>query len=301
MRYIVTGAAGFIGSHLAETLGDAGHEVVGVDCFTDYYDPAEKERNARGLDVQRLDLAGEELDLDGVDGVFHLAGQPGVRSFGDVFPLYLRRNVLATQRVLEACAATGTRLVFASSSSVYGEAEAYPTPEDATPRPISPYGITKLACEHLARAYAGDVVTLRYFTVYGPRQRPDMAFRRVCDALLAGDTFEVYGGGLQSRSFTYVADTVDATIAAMERAPAGSLFNVGGGEEATMLDAISLLEQASGRSLDVRHVDAARGDVSRTKADDSRIAAALGWSPSTSLADGLKAMWSWASARVAAA
>ncbi|HEX6788975.1 MAG TPA: NAD-dependent epimerase/dehydratase family protein [Gaiellaceae bacterium] len=301
MRYIVTGAAGFIGSHLAETLADAGHEVVGVDCFTDYYDPAEKERNAQGLEVRRLDLAEGALDLDGIDGVFHLAGQPGVRSFGDVFPLYLRRNVLATQRVLESCNASGTRVVFASSSSVYGEAEAYPTPEDATPRPISPYGITKLACEHLARAYGGDVVTLRYFTVYGPRQRPDMAFRRVCDALLSGDTFEVYGGGGQSRSFTYVADAVDATISAMERAPGGSLFNVGGGEEATMLDAIALLEQASGRSLDVRHVDAARGDVSRTKADDSRISAALGWSPTTSLADGLSAMWSWASARVAAA
>jgi nucleoside-diphosphate-sugar epimerase len=301
MRYIVTGAAGFIGSHLAEALVAAGHDVVGVDCFTDYYDPAEKERNARGLDVRRLDLAEDPLDLDGVDGVFHLAGQPGVRSFGDVFPLYLRRNLLATQRVLEACSATGTRLVFASSSSVYGEAGAYPTPEDATPRPISPYGITKLACEHLARAYGGDVATLRYFTVYGPRQRPDMAFRRVCDALLAGDAFEVYGGGLQSRSFTYVADAVDATLAAMERAPGGSLFNVGGGEEATMLDAIALLEQASGRSLDVRHVDVAWGDVSRTKADDSRINAALGWSPSMSLADGLQAMWSWASARVAAA
>lgn len=301
MRYIVTGAAGFIGSHLAETLGGAGHEVVGVDCFTDYYDPAEKERNAGGSDVRRIDLAEDSLDLDGVDGVFHLAGQPGVRSFGDVFPLYLRRNVLATQRVLEACTAAGTRLVFASSSSVYGEAEAYPTPEDATPRPISPYGITKLACEHLARAYGGDVVTLRYFTVYGPRQRPDMAFRRVCDALLAGDMFEVYGGGLQSRSFTYVADAVDATISAMERAPAGSLFNVGGGEEATMLDAIALLEEASGRSLDIRHVDAARGDVSRTKADHSRITATLGWSPTTSLTDGLSAMWSWASARVAAA
>jgi UDP-glucuronate 4-epimerase len=301
MRYIVTGAAGFIGSHLAEALIDGGHEVVGVDCFTDYYDPAEKERNAQRLEMRRLDLADDPLELDGVDGVFHLAGQPGVRSFGDVFPLYLRRNVLATQRVLEACSSAGTRLVFASSSSVYGEAEAYPTHEDATPRPISPYGITKLACEHLARAYGGDVVALRYFTVYGPRQRPDMAFRRVCDALLAGDTFEVYGGGLQSRSFTYVADAVDATIAAMERGPVGSLFNVGGGEEATMLDAIALLEQASGRSLDVRHVDAARGDVSRTKADDSRINAVLGWSPTTSLADGLNAMWSWASARVAAA
>ena len=301
MRYVVTGAAGFIGSHLAEALGDAGHDVVGVDCFTDYYEPAEKERNAQGIDMRRVDLAEEPLDLDGVDGVFHLAGQPGVRSFGDVFPLYLRRNVLATQRVLEACTAAGTRLVLASSSSVYGEAEAYPTTEDAMPRPISPYGITKLTCEHLVRAYGSDVVTLRYFTVYGPRQRPDMAFRRVCEALLGGDTFEVYGDGLQSRSFTYVGDAVGATISAMERASAGSLFNVGGGEEATMLDAIALLEQASGRALDVRHLDAARGDVSRTKADDSRIGAALGWSPTTPLADGLQAMWSWASARVAAA
>ena len=190
VRYVVTGAAGFIGSHLAEALVQAGHDVVGIDCFTDYYDPAEKEENARGLDVRRLDLAADPLDLDGVDGVFHLAAQAGVRSFGDVFPLYLRRNVLATQRVFEAAAAAGVRVVFASSSSVYGEAEAYPTPESAEPRPISPYGVTKLACEHLARAYAAgfglDAVVLRYFTVYGPRQRPDMFFRRVCDALLGG-------------------------------------------------------------------------------------------------------------------
>src|SRR5581483_929687 len=239
MRYIVTGAAGFIGSHLAEALGALGHEVVGVDCFTDYYDPAEKEANARGLDVRRLDLAEDLLELEDVDGVFHLAGQPGVRSFGDAFRLYLRRNVLATERVLEACTAAGVRLVFASSSSVYGEAEAYPTPEDTTPAPISPYGITKLACEHLLRAYDGDAVTLRYFTVYGPRQRPDMFFRRVCDALAAGDSFEIYGSGRQSRSFTYVADAVEATIAAMERAPSGAVYNVGGGEEASMVEAIA--------------------------------------------------------------
>src|SRR2546423_6756670 len=174
MRYIVTGAAGFIGWHVAEALTEAGDEVVGVDCFTDYYDPAEKVRNARGLDMRRLDLAEDALDLAGVDGVFHLAGQPGVRSFGDVFPLYLRRNVLATQRVLESCTVAGVRLVFASSGSIYGEAETHPTPEDTTPRPISPYGITKLACEHLVAAYGGDAIVLRYITVYGPRQRPDM-------------------------------------------------------------------------------------------------------------------------------
>lgn len=304
MRYAVTGAAGFIGSHLAEALQEAGHDVVGVDCFTDYYDPAEKEQNAQGLDVRRLDLADEQLDLAGVDGVFHLAAQAGVRSFGDVFPVYVRRNLVATQRVLEACAQAGVRVVLASSSSVYGDAEAYPTPEDAEPRPISPYGITKLGCEHLARAYGSafglDAVTLRYFTVYGPRQRPDMFFRRVCEALLAGRTFEIFGSGEQSRSFTYVADAVEATVAAMERAERGAVLNVGGGEEASMLEAIALLERVSGRRLDVRHVAGAKGDVSRTSADVTRIGAALGWRPRTSLEEGLARTWSWASARVAA-
>jgi UDP-glucuronate 4-epimerase len=303
MRYLVTGAAGFIGSQLAEALQAAGHEVVGVDCFTDYYDPAEKERNALGLDVRRLDLAEDALDLAGVDGVFHLAAQAGVRSFGDVFPLYVRRNLIATQRVFEAAAAAGVRVVLASSSSVYGEAEAYPTPEETAPRPISPYGITKLGCEHLARAYARgfglDAVVLRYFTVYGPRQRPDMLFRRVCERLLDGGTFEIYGSGAQSRSFTYAGDAVGATVAAMERAPAGSLYNVGGGEEASLLEAIALLERIAGRSLSVRHVDAAKGDVPRTKADVSRIGAELGWAPATSLEDGLSAMWAWRAATVA--
>jgi UDP-glucuronate 4-epimerase len=305
MRYLVTGAAGFIGSHLGEALASAGHEVVGVDCFTDYYDPAEKTRNAAGLDVLRLDLAGDPLDLAGIDGVFHLAGQPGVRSFGEVFALYLRRNLLATQRVFEAAASAGVRVVFASSSSVYGEAETYPTSEDVSPRPISPYGLTKLGCEHLAHAYARgfglDAVIVRYFTVYGPRQRPDMFLRRVCDRLLDGGSFEVYGTGAQSRSFTYVGDAVGATIAAMESAVAGSVYNVGGGEEASMRDAIAALERISGRRLALRHVDPARGDVARTKADVSRIAADLGWTPTTPLADGLSAMWSWASDTVAAA
>ena len=304
MKYVVTGAAGFIGSHLSEALLARGDEVVGVDCFTDYYDPALKEENARGIDVRRVDLAEDSLDLDGVDGVFHLAGQPGVRSFGEAFPLYLRRNVLATQRVFQSAAGAGVRVVFASSSSIYGEAERYPTPEETTPRPISPYGVTKLACEHLAAAYATafglDAVVLRYFTVYGPRQRPDMFFRRVCDALLTGGTFEIYGSGEQSRSFTEVGDTVAATIAAMDGGAPGTVYNVGGGEEASMLEAIALLERAAGRTLDVRHVEVARGDVRRTKAEVSRIRDALGWEPRVGLAGGLARMWSWASARVAA-
>ncbi|HEX5246718.1 MAG TPA: NAD-dependent epimerase/dehydratase family protein [Gaiellaceae bacterium] len=304
MRWVVTGAAGFVGSHLGEALVARGDDVVGVDSFTDYYDPAEKEENAHDLEVLRIDLADESLDLEGIDGIFHLAGQPGVRSFGETFPLYLRRNVLVTQRVFQSAAEAAVKVVYASSSSVYGEAERYPTPEDAQPQPVSPYGITKLACEQLANAYAANfglvAVGLRYFTVYGPRQRPDMFFRRVCDLLAAGGTFEIYGAGEQSRSFTEVADAVEGTIAAMDRAPAGSLYNVGGGEEASVLEAIALFERISGRSLDVRHVDRARGDVRRTKADVSRIRDQLGWEPRVGLPDGLARMWAWASARVAA-
>src|SRR5579875_2994459 len=176
MRYVVTGAAGFIGSHLSEALLERGHEVVGLDCFTDYYDVGLKEENARELDVRRVDLAHDPLDFAGADGVFHLAGQPGVRSFGDVFPLYLERNVLASQRVFEAAARDGVRVVFASSSSIYGAAERYPTPEDTPPLPLSPYAITKLTCEHLAEAYRRsfglDAVVLRFFNAFGPRQRP---------------------------------------------------------------------------------------------------------------------------------
>jgi UDP-glucuronate 4-epimerase len=304
VRYLVTGAAGFIGSHLAEALGARGHDVVGVDSFTDYYDLALKEENAASLDVARIDLAEEELDLGGVDGVFHLAGQPGVRSFGDVFDEYVRRNLLATRRVFERAAAAGVRVVFASSSSVYGDAETYPTTEETEPRPISPYGITKLGCEHLAHAYAKefalDAVVLRYFTVYGPRQRPDMAFARIVDALARDGSFELYGDGFQSRSFTYVADAVEATIAAMVDAPAGALYNVGGGAEATMRDAIATLERVSGRMLDVVERPAAAGDVRRTSADTTRIERELGWRATSSLEDGLSAQWEWASVRVAA-
>ena len=300
MRYLVTGAAGFIGSHLTEALIADGHDVVPVDSFTDYYDPALKEENAAAFDVSRLDLAEDELALDGFDGIFHLAGQPGVRSsFGD-FDVYVRRNIVATQKVFERAARAGVRVVFASSSSVYGDAERYPTPEDAPPRPISPYGITKLACEHLAHAYELDAVLLRYFTVYGPRQRPDMAFARVVDALARGVSFELYGDGRQSRSFTYVADAVAATIAAMDRARPGTLYNVGGGTEATMRDAIATLEDVSGQRLDLATRPAAAGDVRRTAADTRRIEHDLGWRATTELLGGLRAQWEWASVRVAA-
>jgi len=302
MRYLVTGSAGFIGSHLAEALRADGHDVVGLDCFTDYYDVALKEENARGQDTLRFDLARDPIDLAGFDGVFHLAGQPGVRSFGDVFETYLDRNLLASQRLFEAAAAAGMRVVFASTSTIYGEAETYPTPEDTVPRPVSPYGITELGCEHLARAmersFGLDTVVLRYFSVYGPRQRPDMAFTRIATCLAEGRTFELYGDGRQSRSFTYVGDVVRATIASM--VGGRGTYNVGGGEEVTMLEAIALLESVSGRTLDVHHVASVAGDQRRTRADTTLIRNDLGWEPTTSLQDGLAAQWDWAAARVAA-
>jgi UDP-glucuronate 4-epimerase len=304
MKYVVTGAAGFIGSHLTEALLAAGHDVVAIDSFNDYYEPALKEENAAGFDVARLDLAEDDLALDGFDGVFHLAGQPGVRSFGTVFDEYVRRNLIATQRVFESAARAGVRVVFASSSSVYGDAETYPTSEDAPVSPISPYGITKVGCEQLAYAYTQafglDAVVLRYFTVYGPRQRPDMALARIVDALARGAPFELYGDGLHSRSFTFVADIVAATATAMERAAAGTLYNVGGGEEATMRDAIATLEAASGRTLELLERPAAAGDVRRTAADTTRVERDLGWRATTGLEDGLRAQWEWASVRVAA-
>jgi UDP-glucuronate 4-epimerase len=297
-RYVVTGAAGFIGSHLADALLARGDNVVAIDFFTDYYDPARKEENAESFDVQRLDVAEDALDLGGVDGVFHLAAQAGVRPSFEHFEVYLRRNVLATQRVLETAAAAGVRVVFSSSSSVYGDAERYPTPEDADLLPISPYGITKLAAERLVAAYPVEAVVLRYFTVYGPRQRPDMGFSLLIDALLEDREFELFGD--PSRSFTFVGDVVDATIAAMDRAPTAAVYNVGGGEEATVREAIAALERASGRTARIRQGERVRGDARRTAADVTRIRSELGWSPRTSLEDGLRAQWSWAADRVAA-
>jgi nucleoside-diphosphate-sugar epimerase len=303
MRYVVTGAAGFIGSHLAEALLARGHEVVGLDCFTDYYDPGLKEENARGLDVRRLDLAADPLDFAGFDGVFHLAGQPGVRSFGDVFPHYLDRNVLATQRVFEAAARDGVRVVFASSSSIYGAAERYPTPEETRPVPLSPYAITKLTCEHLAEAYRRsfglDAVVLRYFNAFGPRQRPDMAFTRIAFALADGGRFHLFGDGDQSRGWTYVGDIVEATILAMERGQ--GTYNVGGAHEASMNETIALFERVSGRTLDVVRDAEVPGDQRRTQADTTRIRGDLGWEPQVSLEEGVERQWAWASARVAAA
>jgi nucleoside-diphosphate-sugar epimerase len=302
VKYIVTGSAGFIGSHLYEALEARGYDVVGVDCFTDYYDAGLKEENARGQQLVRLDLARDSLDLEGVRGVFHLAGQPGVRSFGEVFETYLDRNVLVSQRLFEASARAGIRVVFASTSSVYGDAERYPTAEDVVPRPVSPYGITKLACEHLVRAttqsFGLDAVVLRYFSVYGPRQRPDMAFARIATCLAEEKPFDLYGDGGQSRSFTFVGDVVEATIRAMDAGK--GTYNVGGGEEATLQETIAAFEEISGRTLELKRASVAAGDQRRSLADTSAIRRDLGWAPTTPLRDGLAAQWEWAAARVGA-
>ena len=297
MRYLVTGAAGFIGSHLTESLRSDGHDVVGLDCLHRLLRPgAEGGERARRSTCSASIWRRTGSTSRGLDAVFHLAGQPGARSFGDVFPLYLRRNVLATQRVFEAAVGAGVKVVWASSSSVYGDAERYPTPEDVMPRPNNPYGITKLACEQLhetyTRVFGLQAVALRFFTVYGPRQRPDMAFARIVAALGADQAFELYGDGSQSRSFTYVADVVDATVRALEASP--GVYNVGGGEEATMLDALSVLESVAGRTLQVTYGPSQTGDMQRTKADTGKIERELGWRAATPLRDGLSKHWQWA-------
>jgi nucleoside-diphosphate-sugar epimerase len=301
-RYLVTGCAGFIGSHLTQALTARGDAVVGVDAFTDNYARAIKERNLElcratgGVAFAEVDLADAPLEplLDGVDGIFHLAARPGVRtSWGPTFDRYLRDNLSATQRVFEAAVERGVRVVYASSSSVYGAAEAYPLQEDAKPMPVSPYGVSKLACEALACAYGAsvglDAVGMRFFSVYGPRQRPDMAFAAIFDCLVCNRPFHLFGNGRQTRDFTFVGDVVEAALAAMRDAPSGRVYNVGGGSEISMLDALTLCERIVGRRLDVRRDGAGTGDARRTLADFGRAAAELGWAPTTSLEEGLRA------------
>ena len=313
-RCLVTGAAGFIGSHLCERLVRDGHEVMGVDAFTDYYARAQKEANlaslrqAEGFSFLEADLLQADLAslLAGTDLVFHLAGQPGVRpSWGKDFDVYVRHNIAATQRLLEAAKGLPLqKLVYASSSSIYGDAESYPTPETALPKPIAPYGVTKLAAEHLSylywRNHAVPAVSVRYFTVYGPRQRPDMAFHRFIRAIMEGQEIIVYGDGEQTRDFTYVADAVEGTLRAAFAGPSGEVFNLGGGSRVTVNRVVGLLEAIAGRPARVRHVEPQRGDVRHTAADTSRAAAILGYSPAVRLEEGLRAEVDWLAGRWAA-
>jgi UDP-glucose 4-epimerase len=304
---LVTGAAGFIGSTLTDRLLADGVRVTGVDAFTDYYDVSLKRRNIaaalahQGFELLELDLGTADLaPLPEVDVVFHNAAQPGVRaSWGREFAAYTQHNVLATQRLLERYKRSKLeRIIYASSSSIYGDAESYPTSEGVLPRPFSPYGVTKLAGEHLALLYGRNfglpVAALRYFTVYGPRQRPDMAFHRFCRAMLANEPITVYGDGLQSRDFTFVADAVEANVRAWKRAAPQGVYNVGGGSQVTVLEAIALLEKSLGRKARVNLEPRPAGDPLRTRADATRLATDLGYATKVGIADGLAAQADWA-------
>ncbi len=307
MKAVVTGAAGFIGSHLCESLLGKGHEVAGIDCFLDYYPRARKEANlAACRDHSRFRLHEAPLHaldltpvLEGADQVFHLAAQAGVRaSWGRDFAVYTEHNVLATQALLEAAvAARVPRLVYASSSSVYGDAPSLPLREETACHPVSPYGVTKLAAEHLVNVYHRNhglpVCSLRYFTVYGPRQRPDMAFHRFLAAARDAQAVHLYGDGRQTRDFTYVDDIVDATRAAADRGRPGGVYNVGGGERIALGDVLNLIEEITGQRLRVEREPAQKGDMRDTFADTTAAGRDLRFRSTVSLREGLARQWAW--------
>ena len=303
MRCLVTGVAGFIGSHLAERLLTEGHEVCGIDAFIDYYPRHLKENNIDNLwswknfSLIERDLLSMYLPpvLEGVDWVFHLAAQAGVRaSWGSEFTRYADCNVLATQHLLDAVTQSKhvRRFVYASSSSVYGNTTMLPVAEDTTPHPVSPYGVTKLAAEHLCSLYHQNfgvpTVSLRYFTVYGPRQRPDMAFHRFCKAMIERNSVHVHGDGEQTRDFTYISDVVEANIqAAMQNAAIGEVMNIAGGSRVSLTQVLHLLQDISGLPLTVTHGRDQHGDVRDTFADTTRAERLLGYYPKVSLREGL--------------
>ena len=309
MRALVTGVAGFIGSTLAERLLDACSEVVGLDCFTDYYPRSHKEANLAGLRARRgftfVEAALQDTDLpgllDGVTHVFHLAAQAGVRkSWGRDFRVYTVNNVEGTQVLLEACVGRPIeRVVYASSSSVYGDDVPIPMREDALPRPVSPYGVTKLAAEQLCHLYHVNhgvpTVSLRYFTVYGPRQRPDMAFHRFLRAAREGAPIVLYGDGGQTRDFTFVDDAVTATADAALRGVPGGVYNIGGGSRVSINEVLDLIGRVTGRALDVRREPAQPGDMRDTYADTTLARRDLGFHPAATLPQGLAAEYEWIS------
>ncbi|MFH1059493.1 MAG: NAD-dependent epimerase/dehydratase family protein [Pseudomonadota bacterium] len=309
MRVLVTGAAGFIGSQVAERLLDLGHAVRGIDCFTDYYPRRLKElnlarcREAQGFDFLEqdiLDVAPAAL-LKDVQAIIHLAAQAGVRaSWGKNFEIYTHNNILSTQHLLEGVKALdpAVRLVYASSSSVYGDTRDLPMREASACWPVSPYGVTKLAAEHLCGLYTRnfglDTVSLRYFTVYGPRQRPDMAFHRFIKAMFTGGEIRLFGDGEQSRDFTYVGDIAEATVAAALGAGAkGGIYNLGGGSRVTVNQVLDMLRHITGGDALIQRLEVAKGDVRDTEADTSRARAELGFDPRYDLAKGLAAEAQW--------
>ncbi len=307
MKALVTGVAGFIGSTLAEALLERGAEVRGIDCFTDYYPRRIKEANLESLRARRgfqfIEAAIEQTNLapvlDGCTHVFHLAAQAGVRkSWGRDFRTYTVNNVEATQILLEACVGRPIeRLVYASSSSVYGDNVSIPMREDAFVQPVSPYGVTKLAAEQLCYLYHVNhgvpAVSLRYFTVYGPRQRPDMGFHRFLKAAMTGAPITLYGDGLQTRDFTYVTDAVHATIAAAERGTPGRTYNVGGGSRVSINEVLEIVGRSVNRPLSIRREPAQKGDMRDTYADTTRARQDLGFAPATRLDAGIEAEYRW--------
>ncbi|MFW0874780.1 GDP-mannose 4,6-dehydratase [Rhodococcoides corynebacterioides] len=300
--YLITGVAGFIGSHLAERLLGDSHSVIGIDNFSDYYPRECKQRNIAPLSkfdrfhFQEMDLKNFTPDhLTGVDHVVHLAAQPGVRDSWNQFETYLDDNLLATNQLLQSVVASSVnRVVMASSSSVYGDQEAYPTHEDSPLKPRSPYGVTKLATEALGRAYTTandlEIAAMRFFTVYGPRQRPDMATHRLIEASLNGTEFTLYGDGSARRDFTYVSDIAQALVAACNSSLPEKFIplNVGGTGDTSMAALIRLIEQTTHKPIRIRRVGKQVGDVDRTGADCSRAAEVLGWKPSVSIENGIR-------------
>jgi len=301
MKVLVTGCAGFIGSHLVERLLEEGYHIVGIDCFTDYYSEDMKRKNMEGFknnenfefiekDILNMNLMPV---LEGVDYVFHLAAQPGVRaSWGKNFEVYTRNNILATQRLLEACKGLEIkRFVFASSSSVYGDSKELPLKESLYPKPLSPYGVTKLAAENLCvlyyKNYGIPVVSLRYFTVYGPRQRPDMAFHKFIKAVLEEKAITIYGDGNQTRDFTYVSDAVNATVLGMKGEP-GEIYNIGGGSRISVNKAIEVIEELTGKKAKIKYEPFQKGDMRDTYADISKAEKGLGYKPEIDINTGLK-------------
>ena len=307
MRCLVSGVAGFIGSHLAERLVRDGQEVIGIDCFLDYYPREVKEENLAGLkkspNFHFLEANLLELDLPALvqktDFIFHLAAQAGVRaSWGESFSIYTENNIRATQRLLESCKGQKvSKFILASSSSVYGDAEEMPTSENSAPKPVSPYGLSKLACEHLCylywKNYKIPYLALRYFTVYGPRQRPDMAFHKFLRAALHGKEIEIYGDGNQTRDFTYISDIINATVKSISTDAVAESVNLGGGSPATIWQVLNIIEEITGKRVRLRHIEEQKGDVRHTCADITKAQRILGYAPQVRLGEGLRKQFLW--------
>lgn len=307
MRCLVTGAAGFIGSHLSEALIKEGHRVTGIDCFTDYYPRPLKENNIKDLKGNKnFTFIGEnllELDLKDIvsqaDYVFHQAAQAGVRaSWGNDFKIYTEHNINVTQRLLEASVTTKIkRFIFASSSSVYGDTKNMPMREGDTLYPLSPYGVSKMASESLCYLYWKGfflpIISLRYFTVYGPRQRPDMAFNRFIKSILNNKEISIYGDGNQTRDFTYISDIVKANILAMERGDEGNIYNIGGGSRVSINEVLKILERISGKNIRVKYNKPEKGDMRHTWADINKAEKGLGYLPCIGLKEGLEKEYKW--------